>query len=89
MSNARKLADNLPTEGQLSGRNRLINGAMQCWQRGTSFSGNSAYNADRWKVDNNSGGGGQSTDAPDGFTYSLKVNPSSGNAALRKFLVVR
>jgi len=84
MSNARKLADNLPIEGQLSGRNKLINGAMQIWQRGTSFSGNSAYNADRWKVDNNSGGGGQSTDAPDGFTYSLKIDPSSGNAALRQ-----
>jgi len=68
----------------LSNRNLIINGAMQCWQRGTSFSGNSAYNADRWKVDNNSGGGGQSTDAPDGFTYSLKIDTSSGNAALRQ-----
>jgi hypothetical protein len=84
MSNARKLADNLPTEGSLSGRNLLTNGAMQIWQRGTSFSTNSAYNADRWNVDNNSGGGGQSTDAPDGFTYSLKIDPSSGNAALRQ-----
>ncbi len=84
MSNARKLADNLPIEGRLSGRNLLTNGAMQIWQRGTSFSGNSAYNADRWKVDNNSGGGGQSTDAPDDFTYSLKIDPSSGNAALRQ-----
>ena len=84
MSNARKLADNLPIEGSLSGRNLLINGAMQFWQRGTSFSSNSAYNADRWKVDNNSGGGGQSTDTPDGFTYSLIIDPSSGNAALRQ-----
>jgi hypothetical protein len=84
MSNARKLADNLPTEGSLSGRNLLINGAMQIWQRGTSFSGNTSYNADRWNVDNNSGGGGQSTDAPDDFTYSLKIDPSSGNAALRQ-----
>jgi len=84
MSNARKLADNLPSEGSLSGRNLLTNGAMQIWQRGTSFSTNSAYNADRWNVDNNSGGGGQSTDAPDGFTYSLKIDPSSGNAALRQ-----
>jgi hypothetical protein len=84
MSNARKLADNLPTEGSFSGRNLLTNGAMQIWQRGTSFSVNTAYNADRWNVDNNSGGGGQSTDAPDGFTYSLKIDPSSGNAALRQ-----
>ena len=42
------------------------------------------HNADRWSVDNNGGGGGQSTDAPDGFTYSLKIDPSSGNAALRQ-----
>ena len=85
MSNARKLADNLPSVGQLSGRNKLVNGAMEIWQRGTSFSAASAaYNADRWKVDNNGGGGGQSTDAPDGFTYSLKIDPSSGNAALRQ-----
>jgi len=70
--------------GALSNRNLIINGAMQVFQRGTSFSGNSAYNADRWKVDNNSGGGGQSTDAPDGFTYSLKIDTSSGNAALRQ-----
>ena len=60
MSNARKLANNLPTEGSLSGRNMLINGGMQFWQRGTSFSASSAaYNADRWLVDNNGGGGGQ------------------------------
>ena len=84
MGNARNLADNLPTEGSLSGRNLLTNGAMQIWQRGTSFSVNTAYNADRWHVDNNSGGGGQSTDAPDGFTYSLKIDPSSSNAALRQ-----
>ena len=84
MGNARNLADNLPVEGSLSERNLLINGAMQVFQRGTSFSGNSAYNADRWLVDNNGGSGGQSTDAPDGFTYSLKIDPSSGNAALRQ-----
>ena len=85
MRNARKLADNLPSVGQLGGRNKLINGAMEIFQRGTSFTNSSAaYNADRWSVDNNAGGGGQSTDAPDGFTYSLKIDPSSGNAALRQ-----
>jgi len=36
MSNARKLADNLPTEGSLSGRNVIINGNMEIAQRGTS-----------------------------------------------------
>ena len=42
MSNARKLADNLPTEGQLSGRNRIINGAMEIAQRSTSATGSTA-----------------------------------------------
>jgi len=86
MTRARELAElgAVYDSGALSNRNLLINGAMQVFQRGTSFSGNSAYNADRWKVDNNSGGGGQSTDAPDGFTYSLKIDTSSGNAALRQ-----
>ena len=86
MSNARKLADNLPIEGSISGRNKLINGSMEIFQRGTSFSSTSAaYNADRWLVDNNGGGGGRSTDAPDGFNYSLKVDPSSGsNAVVRQ-----
>ena len=55
MSNARKLADNLPTEGSLSGRNLIINGAMQVAQRGTSSTGLGAtsgyYTADRWKHD--------------------------------------
>ena len=46
MSNARKLADNLPSVGQLSNRNLIINGAMQVAQRGTSFTGD-GYSLDR------------------------------------------
>ena len=46
MSNARKLADNLPTEGSLSGRNVIVNGAMTISQRGTSFTGD-GYSLDR------------------------------------------
>ena len=72
MSKARELAElgAVYDSGALSNRNLLINGAMQVFQRGTSFTNSSAaYNADRWSVDNNAGGGGQSTDAPDDFTY--------------------
>ena len=87
MSKARELAElgAVYDSGALSNRNLLINGAMQVFQRGTSFTNSSAaYNADRWSVDNNAGGGGQSTDAPDGFTYSLKVDPGSGSSAIRQ-----
>ena len=54
-------------------RNRIINGGMQIWQRGTSFSGfNSIYTADRWLAYTPSGNPtvSQSTDVPLGFTYS-------------------
>ena len=87
MTRARELAElgSVYDNGALSNRNFVINGAMQVWQRGTSFSNsNLQYNADLIAVDDNQGGGGQSTDAPDGFTYSLKVDPGSGlNAAIR------
>ena len=75
------------TNSQIGGRrNIFINGAMQVFQRGTSFTNNgSAYNADRWSVDDNQDGGGQSTDAPNDFNFSLKINPGSGlNSALRQ-----
>jgi len=53
MSNARKLADNLPTDGQLGNRNDLINGAMNVSQRSASVTGLGAttgyYTADRWE----------------------------------------
>ena len=55
MSNARKLADNLPIDGQLGNRNVLINGAMNVAQRSVSVTGLGAttgyYTADRWKHD--------------------------------------
>lgn len=87
MSNARKLADNLPTEGQLSGRNVLHNGQMSVAQRGTSFDTNGTSNADihlvdRWVAVRRPTSGAltydatitQSTDTPTGFDKSLKVD---------------
>ena len=45
----------VPTSQEaLSHRNRIINGAMQVWQRGTSFNsqgnGQNDYTADRWAI---------------------------------------
>lgn len=57
MSNARKLADNLPTDGQLGNRNIIINGSMQVAQRGTqSTTTNGFGTVDRFRVFNGSVG---------------------------------
>ena len=78
MSNARKLADNLPTEGSLSGRNVIINGDMSLSQRigttATAITGGN-YGLDRWHAyyDGNSYTTQQVTDAPSGFYNSMKL----------------
>ncbi len=64
-------------------RNRIINGAMDVWQRGTSFTTDNAatviYTADRWAARALYPGFGatqtitrESTHVPTGFVYSLK-----------------
>tara|TARA_R110002012_G_scaffold233480_1_gene406673 strand:+ start:785 stop:1792 length:1008 start_codon:yes stop_codon:yes gene_type:complete len=78
MSNARKLADNLPTEGSLSGRNLIINGDMSLSQRiGTTATAitDGNYGLDRWHAyySGNSFTTQQVTDAPSGFYNSMKL----------------
>ena len=70
-------------------RNTVINGAMQVAQRGTSTTGSSSNNVfpacDRWKVGFTSGGTydfSQSTDAPDGFSNSIKVKCASTDTSI-------
>jgi hypothetical protein len=58
-------------------RNMIINGAMQVWQRGTSFAAGAGivYTADRfWRYSGTSGNIERSTDAPTGFAYSWYGN---------------
>jgi len=58
-------------------RNMIINGAMQVWQRGTSFAAGAGivYTADRfWRYNGTSGNIERSTDAPTGFAYSWYGN---------------
>ena len=77
MSKARELANlgNAYSDGALSNRNLIINGAMQVAQRGTSFTAN-GYGLDRWFFDRYLSGSSrtmsQDTDAPEGFSHSLK-----------------
>jgi hypothetical protein len=56
---------------QAAGKNAVINGAMEVWQRGTSFTA-TGYTADRWYVTTpGSNTWSRSTDAPTGFNYSM------------------
>jgi len=84
MSNARKLADNLPTEGSLSGRNLITNGGMTLDQRNsgsaTTPSSDRTYTLDRWLARMSSGSKysvQQVTDAPSGYYNSLKVTSAA------------
>lgn len=72
--------------GQLSGfRNKLINGACQVWQRGTTFaSGASQYTADRFKFRRGSNAAGATLSRQTGFSgaqYCARVARDSGNTA--------
>jgi hypothetical protein len=89
MSNARKLADNLPTEGSLSGRNMLINGAHQVSQRhGTSsvtVAPSDHYVVDRFKIQDYSDAtfsSQQVGDAPTGFMHSSKLTVTGTDTSL-------
>lgn len=65
------------TDNLSSGRNLVINGAMQVSQRGTSFTSNpNGYTLDRWRFSTSGGVFDvvQSSDAPAGFSNSLKVD---------------
>ena len=74
------------TNGQIGGRrNALINGQMQCWQRGTAFSGIAnglTYTADRWVAFVAAGAAqaqvNQDTSVPEGFRYSLEFGRANG-----------
>ena len=89
MSNARKLADNLPTDGQLGNRNLVINGAMQVAQRATSataVSGAGVYDTiDRlklWKDNDGAYTSEQSTTAPAGFGTSVKFQVTTADTSI-------
>jgi len=77
-----------PTAGALSNRNLIINGAMQVAQRGTSQTGvtSTTYaGPDRFQQILSSAGTwtiSQSTEAPEGFSTSLKLDCTTAKASL-------
>ena len=78
---AKSITDDTITTDQIADtsvhgrRNLIINGAMQVWQRGTSFTSND-FGPDRFAVYPTTNGTTfqRSTDAPDGFAYSLTTS---------------
>ena len=76
----------LPTAGPLSNRNMIINGAMQLSQRSTSatsVNSNGYHALDRYRMSINGWTitMAQSTDAPAGFSNSLKVDVTTANSS--------
>ena len=78
-----------PTASNMAGRNLIINGDMRIAQRGTSLSsyssGNDVKVLDRWKTAPVTAGTwtlSQESDAPDGFSNSLKFLCTTANSSL-------
>lgn len=91
MSNARKLADNLPSIGQLGNRNMIINGAMQIAQRATQSTNASStgyktldryYHEMKVNTDQFTYTTEQVSDAPSGFSKSFKLTCTTAETAL-------
>ena len=80
-------ANNIWGSGPNDYRNKLINGDMKIWQRGTSsvLTTTAAYaSADRWAAFQTTAAAGtisQSTDVPINFKYSLRIGRNNASAA--------
>jgi hypothetical protein len=82
MTRAVDLANSVANGVSLGFKNRIINGAMMIWQRGTSFSG--GYTADRWEIAGTSMTAARSTDVPStAFQYSMSFT-GSNNAHIKQ-----
>ena len=69
--------DSAGNENPIAGagiKNYLINGGFRLWQRGTSFTSNDAYGADRWKHAN---GDGTGTTSRQSFTLGQTIVPGA------------
>ena len=80
--------DILPLAGQLGNKNKIINGAMQIFQRSVSVAdvggSNGYFAADRYRFSQSGAARftiSQSTDTPDGFGSSMKVDVTTANAS--------
>ena len=88
MSRARDVADTQDNVGGavapfVAGKNIVINGGMDYWQRGTSFTAlGNVYTADRWNVYNTGTGGAYTASRVsswlNGFDYAFRLQRNSG-----------
>ena len=66
-------------------KNRIINGGMAVFQRGTAATTDQGFSVDRWKLVKSNDATesvSQSTDAPTGFSYSLRNTVATGDATI-------
>lgn len=85
ISNGNILINNTAINPNQGMKNRIINGAMTIWQRGTSGFGPGGYGADRWYLDGVSATSQRSTDVPSGFLYSNEWGyPGTASCSLRQ-----
>ena len=80
--------DGTLTASNFSGRNKVINGGMQVWQRSTSVAGaggsNGYFAADRMRTSHNGAARytlSRSTDSPNEFGYSMKFDCTTAEAS--------
>ncbi len=88
MGRSRKLAElsTVYDTSSLGFRNRIINGGMSVWQRGTSFSVTAGqYVQDRWFLYAPSGtfSSARSTDVPSGFQFSAELTGTNASYTQR------
>lgn len=90
------ISGNLDVDGTVSMgssfmRNRIINGAMDIWQRGTSFTPGNQYTADRWYCNRNGGVAGVTFSQVYGAFGSNKnwmsIHRANGNSASNEAVI--
>jgi len=75
----------LGTDSLFGFRNRLINGDMRIWQRGTQFNDSNVYTADRWFVNRASGNAGITVNKQGTYNSTLRITRNQGNTSTTHF----
>jgi len=81
-----KIPDTVEADLKSGRKNLIINGGMDVWQRGTSFS-SVGYAADRVRMSSSVGTVSQSTDVPAGFKYSAYFQTLSGSSYTFRYII--